>query len=79
MDKVKFFNQQLNGQIVMAELEAEHLAKSIRQLSEGDDYVAWAGEVANYATTLNQLAEVLTALRKVARDSEILMEREEKA
>ena len=24
MDKVKFFNQQLNGQIVMAELEAEH-------------------------------------------------------
>ena len=44
-----------------------------------DDYVAWAGEVANYATTLNQLAEVLTALRKVARDSEILMEREEKA
>lgn len=79
MDKVKFFNQQLNGQIVMAELEAEHLAKSIRLLSEGDDYVAWAGEVANYATTLNQLAEVLTALRKVARDSEILMEREEKA
>ena len=78
MDKVKFFNQQLNGQIVMAELEAEHLAKSIRLLSEGD-YVAWAGEVANYATTLNQLAEVLTALRKVARDSEILMEREEKA
>ena len=71
MDKVKFFNQQLNGQIVMAELEAEHLAKSIRLLSEGDDYVAWAGEVANYATTLNQLA--------VARDSEILMEREEKA
>ena len=49
MDKVKFFNQQLNGQIVMAELEAEHLA------------------------------EVLTALRKVARDSEVLMEREEKA
>ena len=47
MDKVKFFNQQLNGQIVMAELEAEHLAKSIRLLSEGDDYVAWAGEVAN--------------------------------
>ena len=41
MDKVKFFNQQLNGQIVMAELEAEHLAKSIRLLSEGDDYVAW--------------------------------------
>lgn len=41
--------------------------------------MAWAGEVANYATTLNQLAEVLTALRKVARDSEILMEREEKA
>ena len=39
MDKVKFFNQQLNGQIVMAELEAEHLAKSIRLLSEGDDYV----------------------------------------
>ena len=38
-----------------------------------------AGEVANYATTLNQLAEVLTALRKVARDSEILMEQEEKA
>lgn len=67
------------GKIVMAELEAEHLAKSIRLLSEGDDYVAWAGEVANYATTLNQLAEVLTALRKVARDSEILMEREEKA
>lgn len=63
----------------VAELEAEHLAKSIRLLSEGDDYVAWAGEVANYATTLNQLAEVLTALRKVARDSEILMEREEKA
>lgn len=31
MDKVKFFNQQLNGQIVMAELEAEHLAKSIRR------------------------------------------------
>lgn len=57
----------------------EHLAKSIRLLSEGDDYVAWAGEVANYATTLNQLAEVLTALRKVARDSEILIEREEKA
>jgi hypothetical protein len=79
VDKVKFFNQQLSGQIVMAELEAEHLAKSIRLLSEGDDYVAWAGEVANYATTLNQLAEVLTALRKVAHDSEILMEREEKA
>ena len=43
-----------------------------------EDAQAWAGEVANYATTLNQLAEVLTALRKVARDSEILMEREEK-
>lgn len=79
MDKIKFFNQQLNSQIVMAELEAEHLAKSIRLLSEGDDDVAWAGEVANYATTLSQLAEVLTALRKVAHDSEILMEREEKA
>lgn len=42
MDKIKFFNQQLNSQIVMAEFEAEHLAKSIRLLSESDDYVAWA-------------------------------------
>lgn len=79
MDKIKFFNQQLNGQIVTAELEAEHLAESIRILSASDDYVAWAGEVANYANVLNNLAEVLTALRKVAHDSEILMERETKA
>ena len=75
MDKIKFFNQQLNGQIVMSELEAEHLADSIRLLSAGEDPTTWAEEVAVHAATLAQV----TALRKVAHDSEILMEREEKA
>lgn len=79
MDKIKFFNQQLNGQIVMAELEAEHLADSIRLLSAGEDPTTWAGEVAVHAATLAQVTASLTALRKVAHDSEILMEREEKA
>lgn len=45
MDKIKFFNQQLNGQIVMSELEAEHLADSIRLLSAGEDPTTWAEEV----------------------------------
>lgn len=52
MDKVKFFNQQLNGQIVMSELEAEHLADSIRLLSAGEDPTTWAEEVAVHAATL---------------------------
>lgn len=79
MDKVKFFNQQLNGQIVMAELEAEHLADSIRLLSAGEDPTTWAEEVAVHAAALAQVTASLAALRKVARDSEVLMEREEKA
>lgn len=78
MDRIKFFNQQLNGQIVMSELEAEHLADSIRLLSAGEDPTTWAEEVAVHAATLAQVTAGLTALRKVAHDSEILMEREAK-
>lgn len=55
MDKIKFFNQQLNGQIVMSELEAEHLADSIRLLSAGEDPTTWAEEVAVHAATLAQV------------------------
>ena len=77
MDRIKFFNQQLNGQIVMSELEAEHLADSIRLLSAGEDPTTWAS-VAVHAATLAQVTASLTALRKVAHDSEILMEREAK-
>lgn len=57
----------------------KHLADSIRLLSAGEDPTTWAEEVAVHAATLAQVTASLTALRKVAHDSEILMEREEKA
>ena len=79
MDKAKFFKMQLNSEIVLCEMDAERMAETIRRLSAGDDPTNWADEVAVHAATLAQVTASLTALRKVAHDSEILMEREEKA
>ena len=72
-------NMSYPKKIVDSTIEAEHLADSIRLLSAGEDPTTWAEEVAVHAATLAQVTASLTALRKVAHDSEILMEREEKA
>lgn len=54
-------------------------AWALQAAFSGKDPTTWAEEVAIHAATLAQVTASLTALRKVAHDSEILMEREEKA